>query len=394
MDLDDQLAAQPREATTPPSARPRRTDPRQRSPLDGTTGCRARPRRAAGRSPARSGSNANRGSPAAGARVQDPQVEHLRERIPLLREPGCSGSVSRPAADEQDARGHGRARLDQDLLEPRVDLLATDRRDRRPGACREPVAQRVVVEQRRKGSRRAPRRRAAGRAARSRRRDDLGHAADRGRDDGRADGERLDRGMRQVLPARSGGRRPVLPRGTAGLRRATGRRANVTRSRSAELLAQPARDASRSGPSPTTTSLASSTCRAPRTRSGEPSARSAGRRTRRCLAVERLGRDVQRRRRRIDEHLEPPGGRGPSPPRARPGTGSARRRARRAASDAVRRRLSASIRGPAARWKLLESSGEEPVAPGALVGGIGDELRDERSAGCSPTAAAAYVAVA
>ena len=96
--------------------------------------------------------------------------------------------------------------------------------------------------------------------------------------------------------------------------------------------------------------------------------------------VELLRLDLARRRRRVRQHVDPLVRRAPSRARSRPGTRSGRRSCARAGALALRSALRRRTGARRRRLELLERAGEEAVALRALVGGVGDELRDERAA--------------
>ena len=207
--------------------------------------------------------------------------------------------------------------------------------------------------------------------------DDLGHAADGRGDDGDADRERLDRGVREVLPVAREQRR--LGAGDDPQR-------VVARAGTAEL--DPAaprtspRRAARAGSLGTVADEDEPRLRHPRDSLDRGSERLLARepadedeRSR----LEPLRLELARRGRGVREHVDPVS---PKPPASGDlGQVGARDDDRaRAPQRARAERLQGAHRPRAGGLELLQRAGEEPVPLRALVGRVGHELHDERPA--------------
>src|SRR5581483_9709341 len=266
--------------------------------------------------------------------------------------------------------------LPQEPFELAVHAVAREPGDRRGRGAGEPVAERRVVDEppERGGER-------IGRAGRHEQAvdavvNDLGHAADARRDDGRPDRERLDRGVRQVLP---------VARQDGGPRAAERVEHRLARLRAAERdapvqagVVRAAFERSALGP---VADHDEPRVRNPRDGVDRNADRLLARQAAGVDERVRLGRDGGRghvgRRVRDDEHArrighEPASDAGEvlarDDDRARPTEGQ---RPRPAERNEVRRR---------GALEALERAVEEAVPVCALVGGVGHELRDERRA--------------
>ena len=207
---------------------------------------------------------------------------------------------------------------------------------------------------------------------------DLGHAADRGRDDRHADRERLDRRVRQVLPVAREQR--GLGAGDDAQRLVARQRSPRTaRGRRAPDAAAERSSSARSGPSPTTTSLASGT-RAIASIATPSAFWRVSRPTKTNVSgLERSGSTRHGGGAGFVSTMIRVAGQAPAARRSRRGTRSGTTIVARA-PQRPRPQPPCSARTGArpARLELLERAREQPVAPRALVGGVGDELRDER----------------
>ncbi len=217
--------------------------------------------------------------------------------------------------------------------------------------------------------------------------DDLADAADRGRDERRTDRQRLDGGVREVLPvAREDSAPRRRPRASSTSSRGS-EPTNRTRPFSPALCACCSRRP-RSGPSPID--------RQPRL--GHMRER-VDRDVHRLLARQPADEDEplplgsrlasRRRRRRVRRRRAADPVRAPSR-RAISARYAARDDDRLGRpSDQVRARFSASSRLPPARWNSSSVPPKRPVAAGALVRRVGDELGDERPTRADTRGAAA-----
>ena len=387
---DAARAARARSPGRPGRAR-RRAEPAQ---LARDEKRKAQRRTAARRGPGAAGRERNRGSepPLPRRRLASTRTSSStrRARRTSRSSVGDSGSaIARPARHQQTRliRATRPRAVPRSARSSRPSAsCATDGR----GSGAQPLSsQRRVVEKRRIAS--------ASAAGRSRRHEqavlavahDLGHTADRRRDHRRADGQRLDDGVREVLP---GGRRaaPRPPRRTAartssrdpGRENAPGSPRPRATARSLETVRgrgrRRARGASTAGASTSASSATSSAfCAVSR-----PAKATSKCRRRRARRAARRATAAPGRRAPGSAPRHVASGRGPTPSAIRRRYSLGRDHERGApCSAAVRVARSAphARRPPRRLWNSSSVPVEAARPPRALVRLVGDELHDERT---------------
>ena len=215
-------------------------------------------RRATSARPVRTGGSALHERTSRVRCAEDPVVELLLDRVPLLRQPGWEGQPVSGAPDEQDRRpSHSPGRLREERLEPTIDRLARE-------------SPRPMASPPQPGGRAGPAPRACAASLPRARLDCPARRADRSPRHARPQERRRPRSRRRVHPPtaprpRSAAGSPRHSRGAPPWhrRRPEARRhaaaSRETRSDRRSLVAASASSAARSGPSPTTTSRASGT---------------------------------------------------------------------------------------------------------------------------------------